>query len=153
MHRAEDRTTFVYLGALLSWYPQNLSRIISSMCVVPGPSDLSVALVLRLCTVGDRLYSYLLTVCQFRLHFELKCNLKRLYQLTGYNNATYAHADFGVFCHYWLSIISSRLLRLDTCSRYYIFRKWVRLSVSSGHCMTDTNPTGQKFTEMQLALS
>jgi hypothetical protein len=121
-----------------------MSMLISSVCVVPGSSDRSVTLLLRLCALAGR--SYLLTSSyQLRLHLEIMCNLKCLYQLTGYIIVTYTHANCVFFCHYWLSIFSSRLLRLYTCSCYYIFRKWVRLSVSNGHCMTDTSQNGKNI--------
>jgi hypothetical protein len=121
-----------------------MSMLISSVCVMPSSSELSVTLLLRLCALADRLY--LLTFFyQLRLHFEIMCNLKCLYQLTDYIIVTYIHANCVFLCHYWLSIFSSWLLRLDTCSCYYIFRKCVRLSVSNGHCMTDTTRNGKNI--------
>ena len=66
------------------------------MCVLPGSSDLSFALVLRLRTVARSLYLRAF-FCQLRLHFELKCNLKCLYQPVGYINATYTHANSALF--------------------------------------------------------
>ena len=124
--RADDRTTFKYLDVSDSRYPQVLSRLNFSVCLVPGPLELSVALVLRLCAVADR--SYLFTFFyQLRLHFELKCNLNYLYQLTGYKIATYTHANCVFFCHYWVSIFSAPNLYLflfspilATCSSHLI---------------------------------